>query len=243
MEPGEAAAGDRSGQDLHARRLGLAEAGQRADEGPERVDLVRGAQRVVLGQGQGEGAAGGDPIADEGRGGRDGLGARPGPGGLDRPLDQARRDLSGYPEGDGEPAVGAGELEAEVGLSAEEPSPGRSEEGDQIGPQGGRPLRVDVGRGEDLHQPGAVAHPGGLDPARHGHRDQEGQGDAGGGGAEGDGEVGGDLGEVVDQPVGGGAGVGQVVAERPGGRRDGLGGGHRHASRNSSGVAMCGAPC
>ena len=89
----------------------------------------------------------------------DGLGARPGPGGLDRPLDQARRDGPRYPEAMVEPAVGGGELEAEVGLAAERPSPGRAQQGDQVGPQGGRALGVDLGRGEHAHEPGALGQP------------------------------------------------------------------------------------
>ena len=97
VESGEAPAGDRAGQDLHAGGLAFAEPGEGAEERAERVDLVLGAQRVVLGQGQAQLAAGRHPVADERRGGGDGLGAGAGPGGLDRPLDQTGRDRARAP--------------------------------------------------------------------------------------------------------------------------------------------------
>ena len=92
VQAGEAPAGERAGQDLHAGRLALADPVEGAEEGAEGVDLVLGAQRVLLGEGEAQLAAGRHPNTSERRGGGEGLGAGTGPGGFDSPLDQARRD-------------------------------------------------------------------------------------------------------------------------------------------------------
>ncbi len=143
------------------------QAGEGAEQRAQGVDLVVGAQRVVLGQSQAQLAAGGDPVADQRRAGRGGLGAGAGPGRLDGPFDQAGRDGAGHPQRDGEPAVGGGQLEAEVGLAAERPPPGRAQQGHQVGPQGRRPLGVDLGRGQHPHQAGALRPVAARLPAAH----------------------------------------------------------------------------
>ena len=170
-----------------------------------------GAQRVVLGKRQAKRPAGRHAWPGQRRDGRDGLGARPGPGGLDGPLDQSRRDLTGHPESDGEPAVRCRELEAEMRLAAEESPPGRAEQGDEIGPQGGRPLRIDLGRGEDPHEPGALAHAARLGPASQRHRHDADQRHSEGARPYGLRQVGEHLGEVVEDPGGRRAGVGEVA--------------------------------
>ncbi|HLI43499.1 MAG TPA: hypothetical protein VKU92_03410 [Acidimicrobiales bacterium] len=54
----KAPAGDRSGQDLHAGLLVLAEPGEGAEEWAERVDPMVGLQGVVVAGGQAQLAAG-----------------------------------------------------------------------------------------------------------------------------------------------------------------------------------------
>ena len=97
---GEAPAGERTGQDLHAGGLGFPDPVEGAEEGAEGVDLVLGAQRILLGEGEAQLAAGRHPNTSERRGGGEGLGAGTGPGGLDSPLDQTGRNRAGHPPGD-----------------------------------------------------------------------------------------------------------------------------------------------
>jgi len=176
---------------------------------------VLGAQRVLLGQGKAQLAAGGDPIARERRAGGEGQGAPPGPGGFDGPLDQAGRDDPGHPPADGEPGVGGGELECEVGLPAERAPPRRTEKRHEIGPQGGRPLRVDFGRGEHLHQACPLGEATRLAAPDGGDRDGGGEGDSGERRSRCHAEMPGQRAEVVEQPGRLGARVGKVAGERP----------------------------
>ena len=61
VEAGEAPAGDGPGEDLDTRGLALAEGGQGAEERAEGVDLVLGAQHVLLAGSQGETPTGRHP--------------------------------------------------------------------------------------------------------------------------------------------------------------------------------------
>ncbi len=153
-------------------------------------------ERVVLGEDQAQFAAGGDAVTDQRRVGRSGGGAGAGPGRFDGSFDQAWRDGAGHPPADGEPGVGGDQLEAEVRLAAEGASPRRAEQRDQVGPQRDRALRIDVGRGEHGDQAGALSQAAALTSAHDGDGDAGGEGDGDEGGASGDTEVAGQVGEV-----------------------------------------------
>ena len=112
----------------------LFKAGQSAEQRAQRVDLVVGAQRVVLGYGQAQLTTGGEARGDYGRPCGHGLGEGARPGRLDGPLDQARRHQTGHPKGNAEHAGTGGDLEADVRLAGQGQAPGRAEQGDQVGP-------------------------------------------------------------------------------------------------------------
>ena len=133
------------------------------------------------------------------------------------------------------PASVAVSSNAEVGLPAERPSPRRTEQRHEIGPQGGRPLGVDLGRGEYPHQACPIGEAARLAAPDGGDRHGGGEGDSGEGRARGHAEMADQRAEVVEQPGGLGARVGEVAGEGPGrwqaGSVDGgrLRGGHAHA--------------
>lgn len=119
--------------------LVLAEARQRAEQRAERVDPVVGLQGVVVAGGEAQLAPRRRRPGGKRRHGGSGGRLRPGPGRLDRPLDESRRHAGGHPQADGEPVGPGGDLEAEVGLAGRGAPPRRAQEGDQVGPQHGRP--------------------------------------------------------------------------------------------------------
>ena len=103
-------------------------------------------------------------------------------------------------------------------LGTEEAPPGRAEQGDQVGPERGRAVGVDLGRSEDAHGPAAAGEACRLAPAcsQDGEGCQGGAGDCGYGvGCRGLGdvlEVAGELGGLL-------ARVGQEAGQGAGGRK------------------------
>jgi hypothetical protein len=105
LECREAASGDRAREELHTGRRLIACTGKRAEERAERIDSVLNPEWVTLGDRETKLATGHETPTRKGRRRGDGLGAGTGPGGLDCPLDKARRHDARHPDRDGKPGT------------------------------------------------------------------------------------------------------------------------------------------
>jgi hypothetical protein len=156
-QPRQPPAPGRPRQHLHDGGLACAEFLGRAEQRSQWVGgmVSLAAEGVPLGLSQPQRPSA-DPLADrQGRRGRcAGAGARPGPGRLDGPLDQAGGHHAGQPQGDGEPVRRPAVLERHVGAALEQAV--LAQQPGEVAPQGRCAVGVDVWGWEDLDQPGAV---------------------------------------------------------------------------------------